>query len=609
MRKPFYALMLLFFTLLNGVTIGQNIELISRFENIDIKEDSSFVKRVSIKFKKLQNLEWYSIFYDSHLEEVSNINVFIQKGKRLKKIDNIKIIEERAELDYITSQKIKIISIPQESDVLLTYEVTSKELMYLTSLPLFSHIPTDTLSYKISLPQNFSLAHNTINSELLPVFKIDSTITDYNSVYTIESIPLIVEPNPLQFFGIYRNMEVPLMRVLVTTKEYKNQPKRYLNDWYLNSISDTKTLSYEAKMKIDELTLRVTDSLKITKIIYDYVKSNFKYVAIEIGMGAFIPSHVNEVYTNKQGDCKDLSNFLSEALRYKGIRSDLALAATFDHITDCDFPSLSSANHVIAIAYINDEVILLDPTDPIHTQGTPVESLQDRTILIINPEGGTFHKVKPFSPAQNKISYLIDVKENEQGGTLEGTFSVDYQGTSSNYMRRVMLSKNTEDFHKFGETFYEKVLGNQSISNFEILTDLNNLKFGGDLSINGKTFIDNNNTYLFLDFLPRLIETEDRETLIKGTHLNNPYRKLLIASIELQDYMAPFKPIEHKYQEEGVSLQVMIQRTSDKVIECSYDFVFTNYFIEENNLSETNDILKVFKKIINDPILITHKKN
>ena len=49
-------------------------------------------------------------------------------------------------------------------------------------------------------------------------------------------------------------------------------------------------------------------------------------------------------------------------INYKGIKSDIALAATFDHISDCNFPSLSSANHVITTAYVNNEIILLEKT-------------------------------------------------------------------------------------------------------------------------------------------------------------------------------------------------------------------------------------------------------
>ena len=128
-------------------------------------------------------------------------------------------------------------------------------------------------------------------------------------------------------------------------------------------------------------------------------------------MGAFIPSHVNEVYQNKYGDCKDLSNLLSAMLNYKGIKSDIALASTFDHTSDCDFPSLSAANHVICVAYVNGTIVMLDPTDSIHKEGTVVQSLQDRSIFIVNSNGGEFQKIIKPNTENNKIDYELSIEE------------------------------------------------------------------------------------------------------------------------------------------------------------------------------------------------------
>ena len=328
-----------------------------------------------------------------------------------------------------------------------------------------------------------------------------------------------------------------------------------------------------------------------------------------IGMGAFIPSHANEVYLNKQGDCKDLSNFLSEALKYKGIDSDIALAATFDHISDCDFPSLSSANHVICVAYLNGEKILLDPTDPIHLEGTPVQSLQDRTILIVNSEGGSFYKVKRFSPQQNEIFYQLDLKIDSNNMLIKGTFDIDYRGISGNYLRRYLKNTSKKEFENFGKLYYEKVFGNQSVSNLITSNELKKLHFKGNISINGKTFNDGLNKYLFIDYLPRLLETESRETLIEGTYLRNPFHKKVRVKIKMDEPIETFDAIEHTYEGEGMSLNVKIRAISNLEIECNYDFIFNHIFIEKENIDKTNEILKSFKKIINEPIILKKKKS
>lgn len=607
MKIPIIRLILFYFILSNLNINSQNIHLKSKLENIKVLEDSTFVNEISILFNKSTEDQFYPIFYDSELEKVSNIQLFEKKRTRFKSIDLNKVYEEDVELDYITSQKVKSLVIPANKEIKLTYSLSCKELMYFSSLHFFSYNQIDTLEYKIKIPKKFDLAYNTIYKDSLSYFKIDSTKTDTSSSWNIKVKPKKVKSDPLQFFGIYKNMKVPLMRTLVIPNSYKNKPTNYMNDWYYKNLIEQKGLNPTVKEKIDELTANVTDQKQITNIIYNYVKNNFKYVAIEIGLGAFIPTHANEVFANKQGDCKDLSNFLSEALRYKNIKSDVALAATFDHISDCDFPSLSSANHVICIAYINGKKILLDPTDPIHLAESPVQSLQERTILIINAKEGSFYKIKNFTPQQNEIFYEMDVKIDSSNNVINGNFNIKYNGISGNFLKRDLKNLNKKDFENSTKLLYQEIFGQQSVSNLSHANDVKKISFKGDISINGKTFSDNTYKYLFIDYLPRIFETESRETLIEGTYLYNPFHKKVRVKITLDEPIEIFKTIEQHFNSPEVSFSLKIEANSNLEIECSYDFIFKDIFVDQNNIKTINKILKSFKKIINEPIVL--KKN
>ncbi len=397
------------------------------------------------------------------------------------------------------------------------------------------------------------------------------------------------------------------MRTLIIPATYKDNERKYMNDWYLQQVETRRGLNSVAIHKINELTKGISDPMKILDILYSYVKNNFKYVAIEIGMGAFVPTHANEVFINKQGDCKDLSNFLSEALNYKGIKSYIALAATYDHISDCDFPSLSSANHVICIAYIKDKPIILDPTDPIHFPETPVQSIQNRSILIINSNGGEFYKISSFSPQQNLINYEIGLEVNSNGMVMEGEFKVNYEGISGNFLKRALLYTSDDKANTAGKKHYESVFGNQSISDFKINYHNKTIKSEGKILVNGKIFKDGENRFLFIDFLPRIIETEDRETLLEGTHLGSPFNKKVSLKIKMDEPFQTFNSIEHTFSNKGVSLFLKISSPSEYTIECNYEFVFDYIFIEKENLDITNEILTSFKKITNEPIIFKTK--
>jgi len=602
--KSFFSL-LLFFTSVRG--IAQNISIGNRVEDIIIKEDTSFVKHVNVVIKESDETVSYPIFYDSELEKVSDIQVFSKKGKRYKPVKDKVVVEDDVKLEYIASKKVKSVIIPPGSALKISYTIESEELMYLSDLRFFSNNTIDTLKYRITVPNTFQFIYNTIYKDSLEYMSIDSISTDSMTRWDIEVVPEKTEPDLLSFFGIYRNKKSPLMRTIVVPASYKGNGMKYMNDWYLQKVGTKRGLNPQVIHRINELTKGKSKPSEILDILYNYVKNNFKYVAIEIGMGAFVPSHANEVFSNKEGDCKDLSNFLSEALNYKGIKSHIALAATFDHISDCDFPSLSSANHVVCLAYLDDTPIILDPTDPIHAPKTPVQSIQNRSILIVNPSGGEWHRAQGFTPQQNLIDYEIDLKENSDKMSMQGGFVAKYNGISGNFLRRQFMHSDEEKINATIKKHFQLVFGNQSIEDFSIIAKPKVVDTDGKLSINGKIFNDTDSRILFLDFLPPLLETQERGELLEGTHLGSNISKKVRLHMEMGEDFETFEPVEHLFSKEGVSLSLKIVSPSDSIVAINYEFVCDHDLVDKENSKAINEILTSFKKILNDPIILEKK--
>ncbi len=592
----------LFLIRVNGS--AQNIQISTLSEDIRIRTDTTFVRDVNVFLKKSDKGIIYPVFYDSKLENLSGISVSIKKGTRFKPLKNPVIQEENVNIDLISSKKIKSVFIPPDVDAKISYSVECNELMYFSDLPLFSYDDADTLKYQVTVPETFWFLHDIIYKDSLDFLSVDSLKSDRMMKWNIKVVPGKVNPDPLMYFGIYKNLKVPLMRTIVVPAAFKYREKEYLNDWYLSKLETTRGLDSAATQKIDELTGGISDPMEILDILYNYVKSKFKYVAIELGMGAFIPSHTNEVFVNKQGDCKDLSNFLSDALNYKGIKTDVALAATFNHISDCDFPSLCSANHFICVAYINDKPVLLDPTDPIHLPQTPVESIQKRSIFIINRSGGEFYKVNGFSPQQNAINYRIALQADSGLMVMRGDFNADYEGISGNFLRRQFIDLSNDEMNTTGEKHYESVFGNQVVTDLNISEPENSVEVQGKLTVKGKIFNDSGHRYLFIDFLPHLIENVSRETLLEGIYLGSTFDKKVNLRVIMDAPFASFGPVEHTFTNKGISLDIKISNPEESVIECEYEFILEHTLTEKNNLDIINEILESFKKITNEPIIL-----
>ena len=85
---------------------SQDMRIRSKHEKINVLQDSSCVKDVTVNFKMEEIDQVYPIFYDTELELVSDVKLYYKKGKRLKEISIDNIYEEDINLDYITSKKI-----------------------------------------------------------------------------------------------------------------------------------------------------------------------------------------------------------------------------------------------------------------------------------------------------------------------------------------------------------------------------------------------------------------------------------------------------------------------------------------------------------------------
>lgn len=585
----------------------QELKIASKSEHYTIHSDTTYTNEVSVVLKSQDSPLLYPVFYDTEFEKVSDIVLYTKKRSRFKEVKDLVVRDEQVELDYITSKQVKFIPVPANTEARITYKIECKELMYLASLSLFSPFETDSLRYAISIPDQFSLAYDTLEEGTLDHFTIDSVTRTGYTDWMIEAAPKQVSQDPLMLFGIYRNLNAPLMRLIVLPASAQNKGKDYMNDWYREKVRSRRGLNSSITDKIDELTTGLSTQSEVMEVLYDYVRQQFKYVAIEIGMGAFIPSPSTEVYENKQGDCKDLSLFLSEALKYKGIESDIALASTFDHISDCDFPSLSSANHVICVAYPDGQAVILDPTDPIHQPGNPVEGIQNRTIFVINTEGGEFIRVPEFTPAENLISYDLQLKSNKESSDLKGTFGAEYRGVSGNFLRWQTYFTKPGELEEMQQKHYKTVFAQQEVSELKTNWGSTPISASGAIRVTGKLHRDGNTTYLFLDFLPRLFEHIEREELLEGMHTGSAFSKEVKVHIELEDPVAFYKPVTHTFNEEGVSLQVKLSNPRADLIICTYDFTFSYSMVKEEHLEPVNTVLNSFKKIINEPLILRSK--
>jgi hypothetical protein len=149
--------------------------------------------------------------------------------------------------------------------------------------------------------------------------------------------------------------------------------------------------------------------------IYEWVRDNVRYVAVEIGIGGFQPHDANEVCANLYGDCKDMAGLLCMLGREAGLQVDPVLVSTWQNgPPDTTLPSPLQFNHVIA--YSRSAGIWMDATD----KGAPFGQLpwydQGLPVLVVGADGRAEIRTTPRSPVDAQAMALFwDVQLGSNG--------------------------------------------------------------------------------------------------------------------------------------------------------------------------------------------------
>lgn len=115
--------------------------------------------------------------------------------------------------------------------------------------------------------------------------------------------------------------------------------------WYQRIATGSGTTGPGIALLADEIAQAHPDRAGRLRAAYERV-SALRYVAIELGVGAFRPRTPEQVWKQRYGDCKDKANLLVAVLEKLGIPAEFALVNRFGH-TFTDWPSWQF-NHALA---------------------------------------------------------------------------------------------------------------------------------------------------------------------------------------------------------------------------------------------------------------------
>jgi hypothetical protein len=206
--------------------------------------------------------------------------------------------------------------------------------------------------------------------------------------------------------------------------------------WYRGLVRDRALPDAAIQAKADELTRGLsTDDAKVDAL-YNYVATQFRYIAVSFGIGRLQPHAAAEVFRNQYGDCKDKHTLLEAMLAAEKINAVPVLVNSSLRVNEA-IPIPSQFDHMITLVKLKDHDVWLDATPEIAPARVLMAGLRDKLALAVPPnEAARLIRTAatlPFpSYAHETIKGKLDAK-----GTLTAHFDLTLRGDDEVIYRQV----------------------------------------------------------------------------------------------------------------------------------------------------------------------------
>jgi transglutaminase-like putative cysteine protease len=198
----------------------------------------------------------------------------------------------------------------------------------------------------------------------------------------------------------------------------------------------------DIKEKVSNLTDGLKTREEIVRAIYNYVATDIRYVAIELGRGKIQPHPATEVFHNKYGDCKDKAVLMVSMLKEAGIDSYLVLilSGVGGKTEFSEPPPGRGLNHAIVAVEMEDGLKFLDPTCDVCPYGYLPDSDRGKNALVIRGDEkdiGQIMETDPFSLDDSRVTVHQKFDLSKEGD-LVTDIKISYSGFYSCFLKAAL---------------------------------------------------------------------------------------------------------------------------------------------------------------------------
>ena len=445
--------------------------------NIGFQLISEYHERVKIYNK--DGFDWATKEIKTYVgnndeESVSGVKAYtynIVDGKLEKeKLDRDDVIKEETNKFYNTT-KFTMPAVKEGSVIEYEYKVVSPYVISIDDFELQYTIPINKLEINLSIPEYLVFRrHFNARSPLRFDMKESSKGFRRNGLdfllntYEVQksNIPALIEEpyvDHIQNYAAYVKWELQFTRFPNSVMEnysttWEGVAKSIYKD--IGLAEDVNRTGYFDD-EIDDLLAGVTGPIQKATKIFEYVKAKVKWDSYS---GLAPDKGPRKAFQEGVGNVADINLLLTAMLKYAGLKANPVLLSTPNNGIPL-YPTRNGFNYIISSFELNDQVILLDATDPTAAMGELPKRARNWQGRIVR-EDGTSDWVKLFP--MNHSGYVTRINLQLKNNQLDGVYLKTLTGFHAKQYRDEFFEKSEDEFN---EAITEK-MGDIQIDGLEV---------------------------------------------------------------------------------------------------------------------------------------------
>ncbi len=316
---------------------------------------------------------------------------------------------------FFSDQRAKIFTMPgiEDGAVLeVKYRMTLFDRTLWHAWSFQDSYPTLDSRFTLIRPSEWDILWREYGTDLQPAVTPAPHGFKSTTVWELKNLPAIV-PEPAM--PPRQEIAVRLALAPIGFRSWAD-----VGTWFHELNGPKMSVGTPAKELVARLTGGITEPREKLRRLYEWVRDNVRYIAVEIGIGGYQSHAADEVLTNRYGDCKDMTILLCALATQAGLTAQPAyLSSWFSAHPDTTLPSPLQFDHVIAYAPDADGGVWMDPTD----KGAPFGQLpwydQGLSALVVDAEGAAAIRQTRFDvPERNRSLSSWSVRLSRDGSAV-----------------------------------------------------------------------------------------------------------------------------------------------------------------------------------------------